>query len=320
MIQIPRGLRILVIGDVMLDEYLRGKARRISPEAPVPVVEIERRAYFPGGAANVAVNIASLGATALLAGVVGEDAAARTLVLELDNRGVDTIALISEAGRSTTLKARVLAGSHQIVRFDEETAAPISGATENALMEAIHAAPDIAGFVLSDYAKGVLTTQLCRRVIAIARERGVPVVVDPKGTDFSRYHGATVITPNAMEAVAAARHLTATALSEDLSDGQSEYVAELLSEATGAGLVVTRGAEGMTVAERSGHAVHIPARAQQVFDVTGAGDTVVAALTLALAAKHSLEDAARFGNAAAAIAVGKVGTSAVTLDEINAVR
>ncbi len=314
----PRGGRILVVGDVMLDEYLRGVARRISPEAPVPVVEIEGRTYFPGGAANVAANIASLGGTAIIAGVVGEDDAAQRLRDELHGRHVDTSALVCEPGRATTCKARVLAGSHQIVRFDQETRNGVSENTEDLLIAAIRNAGHVDGFVMSDYAKGVLTLRLCREIIGLAQERRVPLVVDPKTSDFTRYRGATVITPNLQEAFAAAQKIGGEPVGDDDSSLHIEHVAALLRSASGASVVITRGAEGMTVAGLTETPVHIPAQSRQVFDVTGAGDTVVAALTLALAAGSTLTEAATLGNVAAGIAVGKTGTSAITREELEA--
>ena len=309
--------RILVIGDVMLDEYLRGHARRISPEAPVPVVEIERRTYFPGGAANVAANVASLGGTALMASVVGDDPRAEVLRRELAVSGVHAAAVLTEPGRCTTSKSRVLAGSHQIVRFDQETALPITAATELALLAAIESVGNVDGYVLSDYAKGVLTGNVCQHVIQLARARGVPVVVDPKGTDLARYHAATVITPNLQEAYAAAQKLGNGPITEDGSNAQIETIAAILQKAACASVLITRGAEGMTLAQLAAAPIHIPARAQQVFDVTGAGDTVAAALILWLAEGASLEEAAAAGNLAAGIAVGKVGTSAITRAELE---
>jgi rfaE bifunctional protein kinase chain/domain len=308
------GSRVLVVGDLMLDEYVWGDVRRISPEAPVPVVEVRGRTHVPGGAGNAAAGVAALGARAELAGVVGEDEEAGRLLRALAERGIGCSGVVSVAGRATTTKTRIVAQSQQVVRTDSEERAPLPSSVDQQLRS--WAAAEIGGagaVVLSDYAKGVVSTSLAEAIIGLARERGCAVVVDPKGHDYAKYRGATVLTPNVHEAERAAHHPVETY--EDVL-----VAARRLSEALdGTTLLVTRGAEGMLLVSDDG-VVDVPAEAEDVYDVTGAGDTVVAVLAVALAAGAELAEAVRLANAAAGIAVSKVGTAAVTLDELRARR
>ena len=306
-----RGATVLTLGDVMLDEYVWGEVQRISPEAPVPVVEVQRRTHVPGGAANAAAGVVALGGRALLGGVVGADPPAEHLRAALEAAGLEAEGLVVDAGRPTTTKTRVIAHSQQVVRADAEDRSPLGPEVESGLVEWAAARVDEAdAIVLSDYAKGVVSEGVARRVIELAREHGKPVVVDPKGIDYAKYRGATVITPNAHDAGRAANvHVHGY---EDLLE-----VARRLSAACdGAALLVTRGAAGMTLFTNA-HPVDIPAEAHAVYDVTGAGDTVVAVLAVALARSLPLEDAVRLANAAAGIVVGKVGTATVTLEELE---
>jgi rfaE bifunctional protein kinase chain/domain len=304
--------RALVIGDVMLDEYVWGQVNRISPEAPVPVVDVRRRTYVPGGAANVAAGIAALAGKPQIAGVIGDDASARQLRDALAGRGVDGAGLVTVAGRSTTTKTRVIAHSQQVVRADveERQAVPAESAEQlrGRVDERLEAADVV---VLSDYAKGVVTAELAQTVIEGARRGGKPVVVDPKGSDYAKYAGATVLTPNIADAKRAAN--IAPDAFADLAD-----IARRLAEVVGgSALLITRGSEGMSLISGSG-SLDVPAAAQDVYDVTGAGDTVVAGLAVALGSGLALEDAVRLANAAAGIVVSKVGTASVTLDELRA--
>lgn len=307
-----RGHRVLVIGDVMIDEYLRGDVHRVSPEAPVPVLDLKATEHRLGGAANTAANLARLGARATVIGVVGEDDGARILEVALARVGI-AWRLCVDAARPTTRKTRLVAGGHQIARIDAERRTPVPAAVADDLRAAIEAELEAAeAIVVSDYAKGVITGDIARYAIAAGRRRGIPVVVDPKQRDFATYAGATVITPNLVELEHAVRFPVATA--EDI-DAAAASLAPALA---GAALLVTRGADGMTVYRDGVRGAHVPAAAREVFDVTGAGDTVVATLTLALAAGLALEDAMDLASLAAGISVQRRGTSTVGPDELAA--
>lgn len=307
-----RGTSVLVVGDVMLDEYIWGEVRRVSPEAPVPVVEVRTRTYVPGGAGNVASGVAGLGGKARLAGVVGDDPGAELLRRTLAEAGVEA-GLTLDASRPTTTKTRIVAQSQQVVRADSEDRSPV--APEVAAEVVSWIADRIAGtdaLVLSDYAKGVVSPELAQRVIALAGESGTPVVADPKGSDYAKYRGATVVTPNIHEAKRAA------GLDGDAHHELVEVGGRLAEILEGSALLITRGAQGMSLFPNGAEAsVDIPSRARNVFDVTGAGDAVVSTLALALGCGASLEDAARLANAAAGVAVGKVGTQTLALDELR---
>lgn len=305
------GKCVLIVGDVMLDEYIWGEVRRISPEAPVPVVEAHRRTYAPGGAANTAGNVVSLGGRALLAGVVGRDQQAEKLFEALMQTSVDTDGLIVDDERPTTTKTRIVAHNQQVVRVDSEQRAPLRIELEDALLRWVEERlADADACVLSDYDKGVVSPRLAKHFIHLAREAGKPVIVDPKGTDYAKYRGATVVTPNVHEAERALNH-------QINSDSDLLEVAQrLLDILESSALLITRGSQGMSLFLNGAEVTHIPAVARNVFDVTGAGDTVVSALAMALAAGATLEQAARLANLAASIVVGKVGTATVTRDEL----
>ena len=306
------GRTVVAIGDVMLDEYIWGQVDRISPEAPVPVVDVERRTSVPGGAANAAAGVVALGGRALLGGVVGADPAAEQVRSALTQAGVDASGLVADPSRPTTTKTRVIAHSQQVVRADVEDRAPLAPKVEAALLEwAAHAVSEADSVVISDYAKGVVSEVIAQGVIEAARSRGTPVLVDPKGRDYAKYRGATLITPNAQDAGRAAN----VHIHDD--DDLLEAARRLAETCEGAALLVTRGAAGMTLFTGDGR-VDIAAEAREVYDVTGAGDTVVAALAVALGSSLDLLDAVRLANAAAGIAVGKVGTATVTLAELGA--
>jgi rfaE bifunctional protein kinase chain/domain len=301
---------------VMLDEQIHGAVHRVSPEAPVPVVQVTSRSHHPGGAANVAMNIVALTGVAELCGVCGQDEASKILREKLV--GVGTSSLVESTRRCTSRKSRVLAhGYHHIVRFDEEVTAPLDATEEQTLWNSLAGViAESEALVLSDYAKGVLTPSLCRRAIDAARSKEIPVIVDPKAADFTRYTGATVITPNYGEGAAAARRLRPD-LDLDESDAAAEQIGEVLVAAFGCSLVLTRGARGMSVFSATGdRPVHIAARARRVFDVTGAGDTVVAVLAMALAAGLPLHEAAAMSTEAAGRVIELPGTAAVTFEEL----
>jgi rfaE bifunctional protein kinase chain/domain len=305
------GVRVLTVGDLMLDEYVWGRVSRISPEAPVPVVEVDGHSHVPGGAANVASGVVALGGSAVLGGVVGADEPGRRLREALAERSVDCGGVLDSPGRRTTVKTRVIAHSQQVVRTDFEGREPL----EDDLAERLigWAAGELDGIdvlVLSDYAKGLLTPYVLQSLIEQATNAGKPIVVDPKGVRYERYRGATVLTPNVHDAERAAQ------LPVQDHDDLLEVSRRLESVLPGTHLLITRGAEGMSLM-RGGESVDIAADARDVYDVTGAGDTVVATLAAALGRGVAVEDAVRLANAAAGIAVGKVGTASVTLDELR---
>lgn len=303
------GRRILVLGDVMLDTFVYGHCARISPEAPIPIVRIDREDRMLGGAGNVARNIAALGGNAILIGIVGDDAAGMTMRAMIAEENGIVADLVTE-NRPTTQKTRYIAGQQQMLRVDIEQTHPADPA---ALVAAFtrHLA-SCEAVILSDYAKGVLTPALLTTVIALARTAGKPIVADPKSADIGRYDGVTVTTPNAHEAQAA------VGIDCDADDGDAARAAtRLLNQMPqSSALLITRGARGMTLLERNTTACHYPALAREVFDVSGAGDTVIATLALALAGGLSIGQAATLANVAAGMAVGKLGTAVVTADEL----
>lgn len=305
--------RVLVLGDVMLDRYVLGEVQRISPEAPIPVLRASQRRGVPGGAANVARNIASLGAQATLVGVVGADASAAELEAVL--RGIGQVApvLVRDPGRPTTVKTRFMSGSHQLLRLDEEASGALSQALEDAVLAAfMQALPHCDIVVLSDYAKGVLTDRVLGEAIAQARAAGVPTVADPKRPTFAAYRHVTVLTPNLSEVARA----TGIQGSDDAAVERAGRAA--CAQAETAAVIVTRSEKGLTLVRHEGPALHVPTRARAVADVSGAGDTFVAALAIMLGGGASLDEAAVIANLAAGIAVGKAGTAAVEHAELAA--
>jgi D-beta-D-heptose 7-phosphate kinase/D-beta-D-heptose 1-phosphate adenosyltransferase len=305
------GSTILCLGDIMLDRFAYCAIERISPEAPVPVLLLDRVQTMLGGAGNVARNIAALGGRAVLMGLVGGDATGAEIcaAIAATPRLVD--AHIESAGRSTTCKTRYIAAQQQIMRVDEEHSHPLDAGEETRLIEAIGAAlPDVDAVVLSDYGKGVLGKRVIDFAIRRARGRGIPVFVDPKSDDFRKYRGVTCITPNQSELARAAKLPTA-------SDDEIVAAARLvLRDADAASILATRSDKGMVLVEASGDPHIEPARAREVFDVSGAGDTVIGVLALAHASGLTLPNAMRLANTAAGIAVSKLGTASVELDEL----
>ena len=310
------GLRIFILGDVMLDKFVYGHVERISPEAPIPVLHYQSEKAMLGGAANVARNIVALGGEAILVGALGDDVEGDLVAGPLV--ALDRIEgrFIRVAGHPTTTKVRYVSRGQQIMRLDIEQRVALGARDIDSICAwLLEAASGVGAIVLSDYAKGVLTPEVIRRVLEIANSRHIPVVVDPKSGDVARYAGATVLTPNAREAAAIAGI-------ECADNADAERAAKILHQrAKVEAIVLTRGAHGMTVfdpAEAEGEVAHIPTAAMEVFDVSGAGDTVVATLALALASGASVTTAARIGNAAAGIAVGKPGTAVVRAIELAA--
>ncbi len=301
----------LVIGDLMLDEYLWGRAERISPEAPVQVLDVTREEVRIGGAGNVANNLVALGCRVSVASVVGGDDNGTILLHAFSGKGIDVSGIFEDPLRTTSRKTRVVAANQQIVRIDRESRDPIGAGFEEKIIGFLREQGARFNVILiSDYLKGVLTPTLLAAVIDFARQRNIPVVVDPKGNDYAKYRGATLLTPNRKEAETASR----LAIRDEESLRKAGE--RLLEEADLTALVITRSEEGMSLFLRDGGVVNIPTFAREVFDVTGAGDTVLAMLGLALACGAEFADAARLANAAAGIAVGKVGTSTVSPAEI----
>ena len=302
---------VLVIGDLMLDRYLIGDVQRISPEAPVPVVLLKQQNDRAGGAANVAANLANLGITTRIAGCVGEDAEASTLLALINHLGIKSEAVIQSSARPTIAKTRVMSTNQQIVRIDQESQAPLSDEENSELhiliTRAIHDQP--AMVILSDYAKGVLSEATCRYIIETCKQANIPVLVDPKGQDYSKYQGATALTPNKKE--------TAEACGVSMNDNHALLAAakKLKKSLNLDFLAVTRGEEGITLLEQdTDH--HISATAKKVFDVSGAGDTVIATLAAGLIHGLSAQEALSLANTAAGIVVGKVGTVPIELEEL----
>jgi len=297
--------RILVVGDVMLDRYWFGEVERISPEAPVPVVRVVKREDRLGGAANVARNIVALGAKATLIGFVGEDEAAQSARNLLSEAGIEAH-LVADAFHPTTLKMRVLGRQQQLLRIDfEEKPTPALLDALGAQVEAALSGHDVV--VLSDYAKGALAQ--VERLIELARAKGLPILVDPKGSNYQRYRGATLVTPNRSEMQQA---VGAWTTEQELSDRAQDLRDHLELEA----LLVTRSEQGMTLFTAKGRE-HVEAQAHEVFDVSGAGDTVLATLAVMRAAGMAWPDAMRWANRAGGIVVGKLGTSIVTAGELS---
>ncbi len=303
--------RLLIVGDVILDEFIWGEARRISPEAPVPVVQLKSRTYLPGGAANTAANVVSLKGNARLGGVIGTDDYAPRLREVLNTFRVNADGLVADATRPTTTKTRVVAHGHQIVRVDTEEKTMLSPTVESELTNWAQKQFDsVDAVIISDYAKGVVTPSLAQHLIRLARQKGCPVIVDPKGKNYAKYRGATVVTPNVYELG------EATQCEIENETDLIRASQQLCQQLDGTSILATRGAEGMLLLQQNSEPFQIPATARHVFDVTGAGDTVVSAFGLALAAGASLVDAAQIANRAAGIVVGKVGTATVSLDEL----
>jgi D-beta-D-heptose 7-phosphate kinase/D-beta-D-heptose 1-phosphate adenosyltransferase len=307
----PRA-RILLVGDLMLDEFVWGRVSRISPEAPVPVVWVQRESVMPGGAANVANNIAALGGRVIPVGVVGEDRWGQTLLRELQARRIDTDGII-RSSRPTTVKTRVIAHHQQVVRVDREPPEPLAERLIDRLIEAaLERIPEVDAVVLEDYGKGVVARRLLEAVIGAARRQRKIVTVDPKEEHFDLYRGITALTPNRMEAgQGVGRELKSDA---DVAWAGAAILQRLGCEA----VLITLGEDGMWLFERGGKQTRIPTVAREVFDVAGAGDTVIAAFTLALASGAPMASAARLANQAAGIVVGKLGVAVVTPKELSA--
>jgi rfaE bifunctional protein kinase chain/domain len=303
--------KVLVIGDVMLDKYVWGKVSRISPEAPVQIVLVDHETYAPGGAANVATNIAELGGLVTIVGVRGDDPAGQLLLKELQRRSIVTDNIITDASRPTIQKVRIIAHSQQLIRFDYEKYDRLSDSVVKSINSTIEGnIRNVDCVVISDYAKGIIDERIMRCVFDNASRHKKSIIVDPRPKNKHLYKNATVISPNYSEACSMAGM-------EPEDEESFETLGQSLLQTMKSNMVITRGEKGMSIFNKDGTITHIPTKAREVYDVTGAGDTVMAALALALASGANLEDAAIIANYAAGIVVGKVGTSTVTVGEIR---
>lgn len=305
------GKKVVVLGDLMVDEFLRGTVDRISPEAPVPVLEFSSHTFVLGGAANVAHNVVALGGGASMIGVIGDDVAGRELLTGLPEAGIAPGGVIVVPGRRTTLKTRVVAHTQHVVRIDREEKTPVPAAVERKISANVgEALAGASALLISDYNKGAVTPGVARNAVAAAVAAGVPVVVDTKHHQVKSFAGATIMTPNVREA----EELSRVKVVDEAS--LAEAAAKLISDLDLQGLLVTRAEKGMSIFSRDGGRTDVEATAIEVHDITGAGDTVAAALTLALAGGNDLKTAADFANLAAAAVVRKIGTATATIDEM----
>lgn len=303
---------VLVVGDLMLDEYIWSTVSHISPEAPVPVAEVTSTAYVPGGAGNVARNIKALGGKVHLIGVVGKDSSGERLLRELKQLQIGTEGILIDKSRPTTLKSRIIAHHQHVLRVDRETKKAVDRSICGKILELSKRAMDKVGAVLiSDYNKGLMTVELTNKIVALAREYGKIVSVDPKGNDYLKYKGATIIVPNRKEAE------LSTGIVIDNKNSLLKAGYKLLQETEADYILITRGDEGMSLFKKNHLPIHIPSVVSEVYDITGAGDTVIATLTLALAGGVSSEKAIKIASWAAGVVVKKVGTAIVTIEELE---
>ncbi len=305
------SIEVLCVGDIMLDKFIYGSVDRISPEAPIPVIRIDREDAMLGGAGNVVRNLLSLGANARFCGLIGEDDAGREVAGLLNEDDHCTANLLLDSARPTSIKTRYMASNQQMLRADREETHALSESLQNdLLLDVAEGLGEVQVMVLSDYGKGVLEGETPRHLIELAQKAGIPVVVDPKGTDYSKYRGATLVTPNRKELSEASR-MACT------SDESIVAAARQIIETCGIqNVLATRSQDGMTLVTNSGDVVHLPTEAREVFDVSGAGDTVVATLAMALGLGADLADGAELANVAAGIVVAKIGTASVYGEEL----
>jgi len=303
-----QNLKVAVVGDMMLDDYLIGSVDRISPEAPVPVVSIKKERFVLGGAANVVNNLSTLGAKAICFGIIGQDFDGERLIKELEAKSIETSGILKTDDRPTIVKRRIISGTQQLLRLDWEDARAITEELENNLLAQVEKRIDgLNAIILSDYDKGVLTPRVVKRIISMCKEKGIIVTVDPKPKNALNYIGATSMTPNRKEAI--------ECLGKKSFDNMLDIGKELKEKLQLENLLLTRSEEGMSLFHEE-DIINIPTYAKEVFDVTGAGDTVISVFTLACAAGVTLHEAAKIANTAAGVVVGKMGTSTVTKEEI----
>ena len=308
---IPNKPSILVVGDLMIDRYISGNASRLSPEAPVPIVNVKNETSTLGGAGNVVQNLVTLGAKVTIAGMIGDDEAGQQVIKLLEDDGVKVETLLKDHARPTTVKTRVLVGSHQLVRIDRETTSPISIDLENQLVkkyETIIENNDI--IIFSDYNKGLFSPSLTQRLIKISNQHQKKVIVDPKGLNYEKYNGAFIIKPNRKELAEAAKVESVKTI-EDI-----KIAADIILKQTNATyLIVTLSEDGMAIISKENTQL-LPVKATEVFDVTGAGDTVISTIAYFLAIGFSIEEACELANHAAAIVIRHIGSATTTIDEI----
>ncbi|MCY7346016.1 MAG: D-glycero-beta-D-manno-heptose-7-phosphate kinase [Pyrinomonadaceae bacterium] len=308
-------VRVLVIGDVMLDRYWWGNVSRVSPEAPVPIVDLKKISSTVGGAANVAANIAGLGAEAFLVGVVGDDEEADSLLENLAAKNVSTDFLVKSSKRCTTVKTRIIAHHQQLARIDREIKDVLSAEDqENVWRFVLNLLNTVEVVVVSDYGKGVVSEKLLSRLITTCRNLGRIILIDPKGKNYSKYRGATMLTPNRFEAAEACG---SESYNQSLIEENGNHLLKQLSLKY---LLITQGEDGMTLFEKDREAVHLPVESKNVFDVTGAGDTVIACLAAAIGAGATFLEAAKFANRAAGLVIEQIGTTAITLEMLDQTR
>lgn len=307
------GKRVLCVGDVMLDRFIYGVVERLSPEAPVPVLRYSRESAMPGGAANVARNLASLGLSPVLIGACGDDDVGRELLSRFDQELSISVRLVTLEGRPTTLKCRYVSGGHQLLRLDTENSAPITEDAENKLIALVTTeAVGASAILVSDYAKGLLTDRLLGAIIDVAAKHKIPLIADPKGRDFARYGQVDVLKPNASELA------FATSLPVNTDEEAAWALQRAIETLPAKAIVVTRAARGISFIDHRKVPHHQAGRAREVFDVSGAGDTSLASLAAAIAAGGTLEEAVSLAIAASGIAVGKAGTATVSAEEVKA--
>lgn len=306
-----KGKKILVLGDIMLDKYVFGKVSRVSPEAPVPIIKVDKENYVPGGAANAANNISSLGGEAFLVGVVGDDQERSTLLNELRARNIKTEGIVIDGTKPTIQKIRVLSQNQQLIRIDYEKDSNSSSDIQNELINTLQRLVRESDIVIvSDYAKGMVTKEVMEKLKEAANSEGKKIIIDPRPQNKDLYAGSYLITPNNKEACQMAKKYIDT-------EEEFESLGRGLGNELNSNIIITRGSKGMAIFQKDNGTLNIPTKAKEVYDVSGAGDTVVAALSLALASGASLEEAAGLANYAAGVVVGKIGTATCTLDEIK---
>jgi D-beta-D-heptose 7-phosphate kinase/D-beta-D-heptose 1-phosphate adenosyltransferase len=304
---------VLVIGDTMIDKFVWGKVKRISPEAPVPVVEVTKETQTLGGAGNVASNIASLGGKAYIVSVIGDDLTGNALTEMMNAKNINSGYLVCDCDRPTIIKTRIIAVSQQLVRVDKEIKGSFHRSTENKIIKNIETlVPKVNAVIISDYGKGVVSKKVLKKAIDLARKYKIPITVDPKTENFKKYKRVTSITPNTKEAI---EGMNAKNIK---TDGDIENLGRrILKTLNSDSVLITRSEKGMTLIQPENKITNIPTRAKEVFDVTGAGDTVISTMTLALAAKADLPSAAEIANFAAGIVVAKIGTAAASQKELK---
>lgn len=310
-----KAQKILVIGDLMLDEYVSGEVNRISAEAPILILDVKEITHLPGGAANVAHNIKALGDKVILTGVIGQDEKGKILKEVLEKKGIDVQGLVIDPQRKTTLKTRVVARDQQLVRVDTEDRNPIDLQTEESLISFVQSKiGEINSIIISDYAKGAITPTLSQRIITLARNNNILCLVDPKGDDYSKYRSCHIITPNKKE-LAQALNIPIDQMVNENKFLQAGRM--LLSHVMCDTVLVTQGGEGMTLFEKNGQTFHHPATTKKVVDVSGAGDTSISTIALAVSAGADTEKAVILASHACGIEVGKIGTAVVFAEELE---